>query len=483
MQIMQDSPLIISFQRLSKAERQALRKWVNSPFFNQRADVVRLFEYLCTHVPVDKPAPQNSGELEKIRVFAHVFSTEGRRSAKGYSDADMRYAMSFLYQAVKQFLAYAHWAEDETDTALHLCKSLRTRGLDRLFEKESAVLSDKLARKAHQSVDFFYRQYQLQLEHWELFRRANRGTAEALRTAGAARDAFIAAETLREAAALRAAPGASAESEHSIFLQATLDALKAGHFADKPAVVAYFHCYQMLTTDEAPSETHFQALYRILTEHWALFPANESRDLFVMAINYCIRRLNRGAKAYIRSALDLYRSGLELRILLEDGQLNKYTYNNVLLLALALEEWDWAFHFLEEYRALLPLRDRNSVWRYNLATYYFRKKEYRQAQEILSQVEFKDVFYNLEARRMLVRIFFDTEEFAALDSLLDSFSVYLQRKRTTLGYHKELNLNFIRFVKQILRLEPGDSEGLARLREKIQKAPSVAEREWLLQKC
>lgn len=480
---MHDSPLILSFQRLSKPERQALRKWVNSPFFNKRPDVVRLFEYLCAHVPVEKPVPPNGGELEKIRVFAHVFPAEGRRSAGGYSDADMRYAMSFLYQTIKQFLAYTHWAQDDTDTALHLCKALRNRGLDRLFEKESATLSEKMARTSHQSVDFFYRQYQLQLEHWELFRRSNRGTADALRAAGAARDAYIASETLREAAALRAAPGASAEGEHSIYLQATLEAIKTGHLADKPAVVAYFHCYQMLTTDEAPSETHFQSLYRILKEHWSLFPSNESRDLFVMAINYCIRRLNRGAKAYIRSALDLYRSGLELRVLLEDGQLNKYTYNNVLLLALALEEWDWALHFLEEYRALLPVRDRDSVWRYNLATYYFRKKEYRQAQEILSQLEFKDVFYNLEARRMLVRIFFDTEEFAALDSLLDSFSVYLQRKRTALGYHKELNLSFIRFVKQILRLEPGDTESLKRLREKIQQAPSVAEREWLLQKC
>lgn len=477
---MQDSPLVQLFRSLTKAERRVLRKWVNSPFFNQRSDVPRLFEYLCTHLPAGSGAVDKAA-LDKKAAFRHVFPVDSRRRTPVYRDADMRYAMSFLYQSVKQFLAYSHWSGDEVDTGRHLCKSLRRRGLDQAFEKEYAALAGRLADAPHQSVDHFFQQYHLLLERWEVFRRSNRGASETLGLVGAAHDVYVAADTLRQACAVLAQPG---QQEHgSVYTPATLAAVEAGHFATVPAVMAYYHCYRILSEQDAATESHFLALRDLLAQHWTLFPPNEIRDLYVGAINYCIRRLNSGDRAYIRAALDLYHSGLERQTILEDGFLNKYTYNNILLLALALDEWDWALQFLGQYKALLPPRDRDSAWRYNLATYYFRKKDYALAQEILRQVEFRDVFYLLDARRMLVRIYFDTEETTALESLLDSFTIYLQRKRASLGYHKALNLHFVRFAKRLLRLEPGDLEGRQQLRAKILATQYVAEREWLLEKC
>ncbi len=479
---MLNSLLVATFRSLDKQERRALRKWVDSPFFNQRSDVQRLFEYLCEHVPVGTKEPPASS-MEKAVVFREVFPPTGKRTVRKYRDTDMRYAMSFLYQAIKQYLAYSHWALDGVDVGRHLCKSLRQRGLDQVFEKEYGALSTQLGQARCQSVDFFFQQYHLELERWEIFRRNHRSASDILANAGLSRNAYFAAETLRQACAVLAQPGEQLPAAESIYLPTTITAVEAGKFAETPAVQAYFHCYKILSEQDAKAEPHFAALHDLLAQYWALFPANEIRDLYVGAINYCIRRLNSGSREYIRSALDLYRSGLERAILLEDGYLNKYTYNNILLLALALEDWDWAQGFLEEYKPMLPPRDRESAWQYNLARYYFRKKEYGRAQEILRGVEFRDVFYNLDARRMLVRIYFDTDETGPLESLLDSFSVYLQRKRASLGYHKQLNQNFVRFVKRLLRARPGDIRAQERLQEQIQSTPYVAEREWLLEKC
>lgn len=479
---MRDSLLVQTFRTLTKQERRDLRKWLNSPFFNQRTDVTRLFEYLCAMVPVGA-ADLPEAVLNKKSAFIQVFPNEDGRRTGGYKDADMRHAMSFLYQGVKAYLAYAHWRQDEVDAGRHLCKSLRERGLEQVFEKEFEALAAQLSIAPHQSVDYFFQQYHLRLERWEVYRRSNRGVSDLMEQIGSARDVYIASETLRYACAVLAQPGRQGQAGDSIYLPATLIAVGAGAFSQTPAVMAYFHCYQILGEQDAAAEPHFEALRDLLAQHWALFPPNEIRDLYVGAINYCIRRLNSGDRIFIRAALDLYRQGLERRVIFEDGFLNKYTYNNILLLALALEEWDWALHFLEHYRAELPPRERDSAWRYNLATYYFRKKDYTQAQEILRRVEFRDVFYHLDARRMLVRIYFDTGELAALESLLDSFTIYLQRKRASLGYHRELNLNFVRFVKRLLRVAPGDADARGRLRTKVLAAQYVAERDWLLGKC
>lgn len=480
---MHDSPLVQTFCTLTKSERRELRKWVNSPFFNQREDVVRLFEFLCDQIPGDPNKLPEQG-LDKYAAYDQVYpKNKNLNVSDAQKDKDMRYTMSFLYQSLKQYLAYAHWAQDEVDAGRHLCRSLRQRGLEPVFEKEYATLSARLTGAPHQSVEFFFQQYHLHMERWEVFRRSNRSASDILQQAGSTRDIYIASETLRQACAVLAQPGQQEQDTVSVYLEATLTAVKDGSFDSIPAVMAYYYCYRILSDRETSAESDFHRLRDLLTRHWMLFPDNEIRDLYVGAINYCIRRLNSGAREYISAALDLYRSGLERRILLEDGFLNKYTYNNILLLALAQEEWEWALHFLEQYKPALPPRDRDSVWRYNLATYYFRKKDYAQAQGILSQVEFRDVFYNLDARRMLVRIYFDTEETTALESLLDSFTVYLQRKRATLGYHKDLNINFVRFVKRLLRLEPGDIGGQERLRAKVLATRYVAEREWLLGKC
>jgi len=474
---MNDTHLVQTFRALNKSERRAFRKWVNSPFFNQREDVVHLFEYLYKNVPFGAD-PVETGLLNKKTAYSQVFPER----AKTYTDADMRYAMSFLYQTLKQFLAYTQWAENDVETGRYLCRSLQHRRLDQVFEKEYAALNTGISEARLRSVDYFFQQYHLHLEGWEVIRRARRSDSDVLLKAGAARDAFIASETLRMACAVLAQPGSHDPKAESVYLQATLTAMESGAFQQHPAVMAYYYCYWILSDKSGAAEPHFQLLSETIREHWTIFPPNEIRDLYIGAINYCIRRLNSGDRKYIREALNLYRSGLDRKVILEDGFLNRYTYNNIMLLALGVEEWDWALNFLETYKAVLPPRERDNAWRYNLGTYYFRKKEYDKAQDILRKVEFRDAFYNLDARRMLVRIYMDTNETAALESLLDSFSVYLQRKRSTLGYHKELNHNFVRFVKSILNLRTNDAEGRMKLREKISSAQYVAEREWLLGK-
>lgn len=476
---MNTSPLIQTFRTLGQYDRRELEKFVNSPVFNQRDDVKRLFRYLCEHIP---PGSAESGNtaLSKTSAYDQVFPPPAGRQAIQYDDASMRYAMSFLFKVVKRYLAYQTWAENDMETGLYLCKSLRKRGLDKIYAKEFKTLEAQFSSERHQSVDYFFCHYQLRLEYWEAFQRTERGGDTNLKEAGDAFGAFVATTVLRQGCAMLAKPGNQENIQTLTYLSTTLAAAESGKFDQVAAVLVYFRCFKMLS-DSNP-QTHFFALRTLLDQHWTVFPQHEIRDIYVAAINFCIRQLNTGIRSYVREALDLYRAGLERNIIFEDGNLSKYTYNNILLLAAALEEWEWARQFLEDYRANLPQHERDSAYRYNLATYYFRKKDYPRAQEILRHVDFRDTFYNLDSRRMLVRIYFDSDEIAALDSLLESFTVYLRRKRASLGYHKDLNLNFVRFVKIILRLAPGDEPAKNTLQEKISATKYVAEREWLLAK-
>lgn len=476
---MQTTPLFQTFRALNQHDRRELEKFVNSPVFNQREDVKRLFKYLAENVPPENADIPNAG-LTKMSAYAQVFPPESGSKKNHYNDADMRHTMSFLFKVIKRYLAYSMWSENEVEAGLSLCKALRKKGLDKIYEKEYKALESRFRSEPHQSADYFFRQYQLRLEYWEVFQRTERGGETNLKEVGDSFGAFVAINVLRQGCAMLAKPGNQENIQSLAFLTDTLTATENGKFEETPAVLVYFRCFKMLSDNDP--HVHFTALKSLLEKYWTLFPQHEIRDIYVAAINFCIKQLNTGARSYIREALDLYRSGLQRNIIFEDGFLSKYTYNNIFLLAVALEEWDWARQFLEDYRSALPQRDRDSAHRYNLANYFFRKKDYERAQEILRHVEFRDPFYNLDARRMLIRIYFDTGEVMALDSLLDSFTIYLRRKRVSLGYHRELNLNFVRFVKNILHLKPADAPEKNSLREKILETKYVAEREWLLGK-
>jgi len=226
---------------------------------------------------------------------------------------------------------------------------------------------------------------------------------------------------------------------------------------------------------------HFNKFKKLIHQHWKLIPPTEIRNIYLYAINYCIKRLNTGDRHFIREAFELSRSGLKNKTLLDDGILSSFTYKNITRLGMALSENDWVEEFLETYKKYLHPRERDNNWRYNLAFFYFQQQKYKQAMQLLLQVEFKDVLYNLDARRILLKSYFELGEFNALESLLDSFSRYIHRQKD-IGYHRENYLNMIRFVKKIIHGRIADKKIVQQLVKEIETTNGLAEREWLLEK-
>jgi len=229
------------------------------------------------------------------------------------------------------------------------------------------------------------------------------------------------------------------------------------------------------------SEKHFAALKNLIHVHWKLLPPSEIRDIYLSAINYCIKRLNVGDRQYAREAFELFRSGLENEILLEEGILSSFSYKNITRLGMSLLENEWVEDFLEKYKSYLHPRERDNTWRYNLAFFYFQQQKYKPAMQLLLQVEFKDTLNNLEARRILLKCYFELGEYNALDSLLDSFSRYIYRQKE-MGYHREIYLNFIRLIKKIIHSKMDDPKIVNQLQQEVEGTNQLVERKWLLEK-
>jgi len=198
-----------------------------------------------------------------------------------------------------------------------------------------------------------------------------------------------------------------------------------------------------------------------------------------MAINYCVRQLNSGVEKYVRSVFELYQYGLEHAILIENNHLNQFTHKNIITTAIRLEEYDWVKHFIQKYTPFLEDEYQESYTHYAKAKLLFAQQKYDPCMQLLIKVEFDDLFLNMSAKSILLKIYYEQNSIDALMALLVSFRRFLQRK-TIVAYHREIYKNMILLTEKLLAAPLNDTTKIAALREEIQQTNPLTEKPWLL---
>jgi hypothetical protein len=428
--------------------------------------VSRLCAYLAGRL--DQPA---SNAFSPENLFAAAFP------GAPFDAARLRHVQSYLLDLVRQYLAWSEYESDPTAYDRYLARSLRRRGLDDLFEREWPLALERLEARPQRDARYHYRRYRLHQEQLEQTTRRGRSAAIDLQPLADELTVFYVAEMLRHACSALMHQAVAGQAYRFRLLDAILQAVETEALVRAPAVAVYFQAYQALQPDAGTAA--FDRLKIVLTAHAGCFDPAEQRGLYLLAINVCIRRMNAGERPYVREAFELYRAALERDVLTEDGRLSGFTYKNIIRIGAALGEHAWTEQFLENYRPQLHARERDNLYRYNLAFLFFQQQNYARAMPLLRQVEFEDPLNNLDARRMLLRTYFELQEWDALESLLQSFGAYLRRQKN-LGYHRRNNQNLLIFTRQLMELSPADLSARASLRNAIESTPDVAERAWLL---
>ena len=152
-----------------------------------------------------------------------------------------------------------------------------------------------------------------------------------------------------------------------------------------------------------------------------------------------------------------------------------------LLLVLKTQDFDWAKTFLDTFKSSLPVADRDAIYDYNAALLHYQLGAFSEAMNLLQRASPRDPFQNLHTRIMLIRIYVETGETTALESLIESFTKFLARQKQ-LGYHREMCLNFLSFVHKLLKINPKNEKQRTILRGEIEAEKLVSEKKWLLER-
>lgn len=462
---MTDNKLFNLFESLNSAEKRSCSKLINSPFFNQKEDITQLWNWLMKRKQQKKRDIPTAQEAFKLIYPKSV-----------YKDAKWRHLQSQLIALIEKSLVQKQLQDNPIQADLQLASIYGQKNLPLHLAHVFRRTAERIAQLP-KDRNYYYYHYQLEWEKYAAIESTERGGKKNLENIETSMDVYLISSKLRLACVMEAHKTVSNIEYDTTFLTLILAYLEGHSMLKIPAIGLYYYCYKSLSSG---TESDFRAFRKTLEQQEEDIPNEERMVFLLLAINYCIKQLNSGNQRYILEALELYQIGLQTKILFSEGYLSRFAYKNITALALKLKRFDWVEIFIDQYATRLKTEYREANRNYNLARLYFTQKEFKKAMPLLAQVDDSDLLLKLDSKVMLLKMYFEMEEYNALDNLMTSFRILLLRKKKIIGYHQQHYLNMLRFFRKMIRLNPYDKEAVERFKMEVTNHSSVIEREWIL---
>ena len=214
---------------------------------------------------------------------------------------------------------------------------------------------------------------------------------------------------------------------------------------------------------------------------------SEQQVIYNYLQNFCIEQINKGNGGFLKELFRLYMVQLDERLFFEGGFLPQWHYKNIVTTGLRLGQTEWVRKFIEEYRQHLNPDVADNAYRYNLAAWHYHQGHLQEVMGLLFQVEYTDLRYNLDAKSLLLRTYYDLEEEEALLALTDAFRQYLKRNKNLSEFQKKGYYNLLKFTRRAFRLKVNKGitrqdrwhRSLEKLHADLATANTVFNRSWL----
>ncbi|MBL7827285.1 MAG: hypothetical protein JNJ57_11680 [Saprospiraceae bacterium] len=459
---MDKSLLWEAFSSLSPVEVREFHKFVRSPFFNTRPPLVELTELLM--------ACRESGKSPDLKGAA----------------VEQRLAHSGLLALLDKYLIYKEKTTDVERGKIRLAAAYRKRKLAKHFQISLREAKQSRDAQPWRHADYFHDLNLIEWEQYQFDTSERRTESLNIQSTSDMMDMAFLSRKLR-LACLAVSHQAVYKTEYELgLLSELLTHVEAKGLATTPAIGLYFHCYKFLTEPQDSGNTgekgeiHFNLFQQMLLENSHSFPADELRALYLLAINFGIKKLNEAREGWLRITFDLYKSALELNLLLENNQISRFAFNNIVAIALRAEELDWAEKFILEHRPKLERQWRDATASLNMARVAYARKDYKTALLNLQRSDYKDLINNLIAKTLQLKIYYETDELDLLASHLAGMKNFI-RRHTAIGYHRANYTHLVEYTQKIMNLNFNNSKEVEALRQRILDEKILTEKEWFLE--
>jgi len=455
----------------SVRELKRFEEFVLSPFHNKNENVIKLLEAIRKFYPEFEES-----HLQWEKIFKKVVPNEP------LDEQRLRYIMTDLTKLLEEFFIYLEFDKVEVYRRHKLLMSYDKRDLPKYFTQTYNEIQEYQRKSNFRDVDYYFYQHLVEEDAYlHQLNNDSRTTGDSLQQAIDNLDYYYLSNKLRFCCVIFNRQDVLQVKYSNRLYNEILTILKQGEYLDIPAIRIYYQI--LMTFIEPENEEHYELLTSQLLEHSSKFTKEESKDMYVFALNYCIKKLNSGKLNHLQELLKLYKTLLEKEIIINKGELSPSDFKNIVTTGLRSSDFEWVEKFINQYKDLLPKDIRTNTYHYTMAFLYYYKKEFSQALKLLKSSDFEDIYFQLDARSLLLRTYFELKEDEPFFSLTDAFSTYLKRNKLISEYQRDAYLNFVKYTKKIMQLKNGTVKfNKEELISELQTVQPVASLQWLLEK-
>lgn len=465
---MQNSKVLRLLATFSNKEWGRFTDFLHTPFFANRQELIALSRTLTVCAP-------NFESINKLQLWNSVYPQ------KELEEKQFNYLMAWLQDAAIQFLVTSRMDNQPTEREIAAAALFIERGLEKHFDFQVSRIRKGLDESAIRDSGYWHIEFRLlNLERMQHTRKETRRGNPFLQKGSNSLDRYYFSEKLKYACAMMNDQGIIASDYEFLFVEEILNYLtQQPYLLAEPSIAVYYHIWKLMTRSQ-DVEYHFSILKSLISSQKSCFSQEEGKDLYSYALNFCIGQIRLMKEEYVKEALHLYEAGIESGVLLTNQRLSPWHYKNIVRAGLRSGRFDWTQQFILDKNKLLDPEFREDALHFNLADLYFFTGKYKESITHLHQVEFTSVQYNLEAKEMLAKIYFETGEDDALFSLIHSFRTYLRRNKVISEQSRKAYLNFLKLLEQRISRS---HDRLPELRTQIAQTEPLVAKNWLLERC
>jgi hypothetical protein len=480
---MTNNPLILQISALTRKEMTRFADFAASPYFNKHKGVKALVAILSEAYPnfLEK-------KCGRTVLFKQLFPNQP------HHQPSLAIIFTYALRLFEQFLVVEELADAGAFLdKIRYAKQLRKRNLTAFLKEndlETEIIStNKVAKAApapSTTLDSIQRKYRAAAERDALSLQSGHPQLEPLLEKQYHLDAFFALEKLRDACELQQrARLMKADLPKDVLLESLVHATeKTEKLRQIPLLEAFLSVYNLMKTNDLKQ---FRDCLDFIKANAVQIGKDDLQQLFNYLQNHCIEQINKGQQPFLWEVFRIYQFQLDNQLLLVNGELPEWHYKNIVTTGLRIDERDWVRNFMETNKRLLPVAVAENAYRYNLAAYYYHIGQPKQVLPLLVQVEYTDLRYNLDAKSLLLRTYFDLGEDEALMAHCEAFKQFVKRNKSLTEFQKKGYYHLIRFALKTHRLRMNLGfvnhekwrEAVVQLKGDVGSAETVFNKPWL----
>lgn len=391
---------------------------------------------------------ENLAKLDREIIFNAVFPHQPFR------DATLREHTHYLYKLLKQFMTLKEIQQSDLQSNIHLLRQLRKRSAMRIFEKEYKAIQKTQHQTQQQLEQHHYQQLWLADEANEAFGQQQiRTLDESLPKKLYHLDVWYLLVKLRESCELLNRNNLLNTSYEVILTDSLVKVLEDPNhpYSEIPGIQVWRLIYLMLSSNQEEADTYYAELVHLLASLIEKFNSTDIRGMYQHLQNYCIKQINAGRVRFMEELFLLYKTLIENQLILDNGEISHTNYKNIVTLALRLGHIEWTNSFLYDFHFNISEEFRGNAFEYCLAYFEFETGNKSEAKRLLQNMQFTDVYYEVSARHLLIKIFYAESDWDTLHYFCIAFEGFLKRNKKISQINRTNHLNFLKVFMRLVR--------------------------------